>query len=1177
MDSEAESFKKTIPGGIEGMNSSVNDITEEPSSFDRDDIKSLVRVENDESKYDLTGAANVHPVMDSTPAIKYDKGSNELPKQKSTINNTTRDTPESKGLDVVVDMQGVGVPDRPESDIQHRRNFATKTISNPRDAGEGDANLDSEFPLFPSHSFNEQGHPSRTLGNFSSPLAEDLVEDYTRQQDINHKTNQEVPSDLVIGSPKSSSQFTMKIPPAPYQNLSPLLVSELSEVDLPMMRHPTSTSFPVTLLGVSTDLRRKRIKKVSHYIIGALLGEGTYGVVRDGLDISGERISRCAVKMGNVCTGSTTSAKDRPALKRTDQAAYQRRVNQREAINLQRFHSPYIVRARDIFTMNGKEYIILPIAICSLEQLVQDALREASAKRQHPRTHIGSSDGKEPNTQSGLSTGTTTKTAEMADSKTNLNVTYSNDVVDPDNRGFHQDETASTASYRSGSAKGYRGPWGGYHHDGDDPDEVNSPNNNEQLTLLSTLEDDSRSVSFSVTSCSSASTTSTTVCASFQTETPGEVGSNLPPRLVPILNDGSKSLLQHSSRDRKEPEPLLSMMLIRGIMFQILSGVNYLHLQNSAHNDIKTSNILLFEDGSVKLTDLGSVGERYDGYGTPLYAAPELCKHFYGLVDGNSNNYDNFSTMGEARSDSEHSSAWNRKWVPRRSGLLEIDAKKCDMWCCGLILYKLLTGKDGPLRVHQNYYNQRLKDSSSDYDDNSATPASLINCFQLYREIASQKEAVCLDDVPDLTVGIVETEQSSINGFPSKYPRNSVRGLLERLLAIEPEKRFTAEEALAHPWISSLLDLGQSFSRPEHLQNPPDNTRRKDLVRQSVEEAIRCSIAREVLRSSHVRKILKKDSENHLQFVADCCNILNVDIPEEVFRPFGTEPYENNYYSGLWEGAATPPPQSSSVVTTMMEADGRARDVVMGTLVRSNLPKVMPRGSVDPHLFLPFDEANYYERKSGKKGFDVRCLLGQPAKLRQLEAYLHNVVLVKCGYRIRPDPVFESPPCGVVGLLPILRQHLGGDVSGLHGTLSQAVAPTTVFRSSGSPRASEETTSSRSRLLAASHEDLNRGGICPPRQPTARDGDPRPRTAPQPQAARRWVGEQAGIATGVVVDSPPRSPGGRRRETSAQRGVADEDPSNINTQRVARMVYRGSGREGIEATAESSKCFCGLA
>ena len=93
------------------------------------------------------------------------------------------------------------------------------------------------------------------------------------------------------------------------------------------------------------------------------------------------------------------------------------------------------------------------------------------------------------------------------------------------------------------------------------------------------------------------------------------------------------------------------------VIYQVTEGLNELHKNNIIHRDIKTSNILVFDNGLVKITDFG-VSKLLDeknvfantSIGTPYYMSPEI-------VNGTPYNY------------------------------------SVDFWALGCLIFKMLTNK----------------------------------------------------------------------------------------------------------------------------------------------------------------------------------------------------------------------------------------------------------------------------------------------------------------------------------------------------------------------------------------------------------------------------------------------------------------------------------------------------
>ncbi|KAJ8324495.1 hypothetical protein QVD99_002515 [Batrachochytrium dendrobatidis] len=89
----------------------------------------------------------------------------------------------------------------------------------------------------------------------------------------------------------------------------------------------------------------------------------------------------------------------------------------------------------------------------------------------------------------------------------------------------------------------------------------------------------------------------------------------------------------------KRPHFVLSEPEARGILMQLVRGLQYMHSNNILHRDLKLSNLLLTHTFDLKLADFGLAtrldnrdGEQKTMCGTPNYISPEIVsRHSYGL------------------------------------------------------------------------------------------------------------------------------------------------------------------------------------------------------------------------------------------------------------------------------------------------------------------------------------------------------------------------------------------------------------------------------------------------------------------------------------------------------------------------------------------------------------------
>ena len=120
----------------------------------------------------------------------------------------------------------------------------------------------------------------------------------------------------------------------------------------------------------------------------------------------------------------------------------------------------------------------------------------------------------------------------------------------------------------------------------------------------------------------------------------GSLDSKYVPKLFDVYFNSNKLYLQLEKAGimtLKEfishPQYKKKVELFKILYIKIVKAVSFIHSKNIIHGDIKTANIMVTSNFSVKLIDFGysievtSKNDLIDNYsGTPVYLAPEIIK-----------------------------------------------------------------------------------------------------------------------------------------------------------------------------------------------------------------------------------------------------------------------------------------------------------------------------------------------------------------------------------------------------------------------------------------------------------------------------------------------------------------------------------------------------------------------
>eukprot|EP01122_Echinamoeba_exundans_P008655 TRINITY_DN2906_c0_g1_i1.p1 TRINITY_DN2906_c0_g1~~TRINITY_DN2906_c0_g1_i1.p1 ORF type:complete len:332 (+),score=46.01 TRINITY_DN2906_c0_g1_i1:109-996(+) len=208
---------------------------------------------------------------------------------------------------------------------------------------------------------------------------------------------------------------------------------------------------------------------------------------------------------------------------------------------------------------------------------------------------------------------------------------------------------------------------------------------------------------------------------------------------------------------------------VKCLLQQLLRAVVHLHSNWMIHRDIKMSNLLYSNRGVLKLADFG------------------LARQFS-------------STAGHDRMTPRVVTLWYRAPELLLFGTTEYDCA-VDMWSCGCVLAELLLGH--PLLPGDNELDQ---------------------VGRMFRLLGTPNDRIWpgySSRVSGLSANIIV---QPYNNLKSLFPDLSAEGfdLLNRMLAYDPKKRITAQEALVHPF----FDERPLAKDPELMPTFPELPRR---------------------------------------------------------------------------------------------------------------------------------------------------------------------------------------------------------------------------------------------------------------------------------------------------------------------------------------------------------------
>ncbi|XP_075215480.1 mitogen-activated protein kinase p38b-like isoform X1 [Lycorma delicatula] len=235
---------------------------------------------------------------------------------------------------------------------------------------------------------------------------------------------------------------------------------------------------------------------------------------------------------------------------------------------------------------------------------------------------------------------------------------------------------------------------------------------------------------------------------------------------------------------------------VQFLVYQILRGLKYIHSAGIIHRDLKPSNIAVNEDCELKILDFGlarPTENEMTGYvATRWYRAPEIMLN----------------------------------WMHYNQTV--------DIWSVGCIMAELITGRTlFPGTDHIQQLNLIM--------EILGTPRA-----EFMQKISSESARNYIQSLPPLK------KKDFKDVFKGANPL--AIDLLEQMLELDSEKRITAEQALAHPYLTQYADPSDEPTSPAYDQSFEDMDLPVEKWKDTVHDYYNFLVIRNICRKIHCRK-----------------------------------------------------------------------------------------------------------------------------------------------------------------------------------------------------------------------------------------------------------------------------------------------------------------------------------